>query len=168
MKQESAINKLTSELLPNLQDLIILDTGSTIEGTFVNPDLVHDIRPTRRPIGMQTNADTKRLNIAAKVPGFGEVSDNPTNMANLFGFSAMKEKVKAFSTTPMSRMPSLSHTRMMTQRKFPRTKEGLYAYKPTGECIEQIAHLKGSLPPEGYERQWKSQWSSDRQVSFMS
>jgi len=31
----------TSELLPNLQDLIILDTRSTIEGTFMNPDLVH-------------------------------------------------------------------------------------------------------------------------------
>jgi len=45
-------HKQTGALLPNLQDLIILDTGSTIEGTFLNPDLVHDIRPSRRPIGV--------------------------------------------------------------------------------------------------------------------
>jgi len=44
----------------------------------------------------------------------------------------------------------------------------LYAYKPTGKYIEQIAYLKGSLPPEGSERHWKSQWPSNRQVSAIS
>ena len=161
-------HKQTSELLPDLQDLIILDTGSTIEGTFMNPDLVHDIRPSKRPIGMQTNAGTKRLNIAAKVPGFGEVWYDPTNMANIFGFSAMKDKVKRIQYDSNVEDAFIVTHKNDDTAKFPRTKEGLYAYKPTGKYIEQIAYLKGSLPPEGSERHWKSQWPSNRQVSFMS
>jgi len=151
-------HKLTSELLPNLQDLIILDTGSTIEGTFMNPDLVHDIRPSRRPIGMQTNAGTKRLNIAAKVPGFGEVWYNCTNMANtVFGFLAMKDKVKHVQyDSDVEDAIIVTHKNGDTV-KFPGTKEGLYASKPTGKYTEQIACLKGLLPPEGSERHWKSQ-----------
>jgi len=158
----------TSELLPDLQDLIILDTGSTIEGTFMNPDLVHDIRPSKRPIGMQTNAGTKRLNIAANVPGFGEVWYDPTNMANIFGFSAMKDKVKRIQYNSDVEDAFIVTHKNDDTAKFPRTKEGLYAYKSTGKYIEQIAYLKGLLPPEGSERHWKSQWPSNRQVSFVS
>jgi len=148
--------------------LIVLDTGSTIEGTFMNPDLVHDIRPSKRPIGMQTNAGTKRLNTLADVPGFGTVWCDPTNMANTFGFSAMKDKVKRIQCDSNVEDAFIVTHKNDDTAKFPRTKEGLHACKPTGKHIEQTACLKGLLPPEGSERHWKSQWPSNRQVSFMS
>jgi len=134
----------------------------------MNPDLVHDIRPSRRPIGMQTNAGTKRLNITAKVPGFREVWHDPTNMANIIGFSAMKDKVKHIQCDLNVEDAFIVTHENDDTAKFPRTKEGLHACKPTGKCIEHIAHLKGLLPPERSERHWKSQWPSNRQVSFMS
>jgi len=134
----------------------------------MNPDLVHDIRPSRRPIGMQTNASTKRLNMAAKVSGFREVWCDPTNMANIFGFSPMQDKVKRIQYDSNVEDAFIVTHKNDDTAKFPRTKEGLYAYKPTGKYIEQIAYLKGLLPPEGSARHWKSQWPSNRQVSFMS
>jgi len=134
----------------------------------MNPDLVHDIRPSKRPIGMQTNAGTKRLNTLADVPGFGTVWCDPTNMANTFGFSAMKDKVKRIQCDSNVEDAFIVTHKNDDTAKFPRTKEGLHACKPTGKHIEQTACLKGLLPPEGSERHWKSQWPSNRQVSFMS
>jgi len=117
---------------------------------------------------MQTNAGTKRLNIAAKVPGFGEVWHDPTNMANTFGFSAMKDKVKRIQHDSNVKDAFIVTHKNDDTAKFPITKEGLCAHKPTGKHTEQTVCLKGSLPPEGSERHWKSQWPSNRQVSFMS
>jgi len=102
----------------------------------MNPDLVHDVRPSRRPIGMQTNAGTKRLNIAAKVPGFGEVWYDHTNMANIFGSSAMKDKVKRIQYNSNVEDAFIVTHKNDDTAKFPSTKEGLYAYKPTGKYIE--------------------------------
>jgi len=134
----------------------------------MNPDLVHDIRRSKRPIGMQTNAGTKRLNIAAKVPGFGEVWCNPTNMANTFGFSAMKDKVEHIQYNSNVEDAFIVTHKNDDTAKFPRTEEGFCACKPTGKHIEQMVHLKGSLLPELSERHWKSQWPNNRHVSFMS
>ena len=39
-----------------LKDAIILDTGSTIPATFMNTDLVTNIKVSKKPITMQTNA----------------------------------------------------------------------------------------------------------------
>jgi hypothetical protein len=54
-----------------LYDSILLDSGSGIDGTFCNPELVTDIRPATKPITMQTNAGTHVLNTQATVPAFG-------------------------------------------------------------------------------------------------
>jgi hypothetical protein len=56
-----------------LQDTIILDTGSTISGTVMNPDFVTDIKPATKPITMSTNAGSKHSTMDGKVPGFGPV-----------------------------------------------------------------------------------------------
>jgi len=75
---------------------------------------------------MQTNAGTKRLNIAAKVSGFGEVWYDPTNMANIFGFSAMKDKVKHIQHDSDVGDAFIDTHKNDDTVKFPRTKEGLH------------------------------------------
>ena len=56
-----------------LADKIILDTGSTIAGTIMNPDFVTNVQPASRPITMSTNAGSKRMTVEGTVPGFGPV-----------------------------------------------------------------------------------------------
>ena len=160
-------HKQTHEAQPNLKNVIILDTGSTIEGTFMNPDLVHNIKPSKRPIGMQTNAGTKRLSVISQVPGFGSVWYNPTNMANIFGFSAIKDKVKSIKYNSAVKDAFIVTNGNNEIVKFTRTKEGLYAYKPTDKYIKKVACLKGSLPPTSCDIHRDSQWPHDTRVSFM-
>ena len=151
----------------DLSKVMILDTGSTIGGTFMNPDMVYDIRPSTNPTRMKTNAGTKRMAVTASVPGFGNVWYDPTNMANIFGFSSMKDKV-----TRIVYDSDIEDAFVITQKnkepiKFERNNEGLYTYKPTDLFVEGIASLKGSLPPMGSERQVVKSWPQNRQVSFM-
>ena len=70
----------------------ILDTGSTIGATVMNPDLVTNIRPSEKPLLMSTNAGTKRLSLDAGVDGFGVAKFDNEQLANIFGFLHMVEK----------------------------------------------------------------------------
>jgi len=54
-----------------LSDVFLLDSGSGIDGTVCNPDLIRNIRPAKQPIAMHTNAGARTLNLEAKVPAFG-------------------------------------------------------------------------------------------------
>ena len=42
----------------NLNDVILLNSGSMLGATFMNPDMVHDVKVTKMPISMATNAGT--------------------------------------------------------------------------------------------------------------
>ena len=75
-----------------LRDVIILDTGSSIQATFNNPDFVQNIRLAKEPLRMTTNSGTKILTMKGDVPDFGEVWYDPTSMANIIGFRAMAKK----------------------------------------------------------------------------
>jgi hypothetical protein len=48
----------------------MLDTGSTIATTVENPNLVTNIKVSKEPLIMATNAGTKRLDLNVDVEGF--------------------------------------------------------------------------------------------------
>ncbi len=72
--------------------MILLDTGSTLKATFMNPELVTDIQTTNTPILMRTNAGTKKIELEATVPGFGSTWFDPNQIANIYGFSHMVDE----------------------------------------------------------------------------
>ena len=45
----------------NLYDRILLDSGSTIKVTFMNPDLVANIKPSKNPLHMSTNKGANKI-----------------------------------------------------------------------------------------------------------
>ena len=65
--------KGNSELEESLKNVILLDTGSSIGATFLNPDMVTDVKMSNQPIQMNTNAGFKILGLEGQVPGFGKV-----------------------------------------------------------------------------------------------
>ena len=50
----------------------------------MNPELVHNVRPTSTPINMATNAGEILLDKIATVPGWGDVHFHEDGMANVF------------------------------------------------------------------------------------
>ena len=77
-----------------LGDTIIIDTGSTINATIMNPKFVKNIRKSDSPILMSTNAGTKRLDLDADMGGLGTVKYDPDQKANIFGFSHLSDKYR--------------------------------------------------------------------------
>ena len=55
----------------------------------MNPDMVTDIKVSKQPIQMNTNARFKVLGLEGQVPGFGKVNFDPTMMTNIFGFAEL-------------------------------------------------------------------------------
>ena len=72
--------------------MIILDTGSTIDATICNPDLITNLKAVADTLQMATNAGTKNLNLRGEVPGLGNAWHDPSFMANIFGFSHLIDK----------------------------------------------------------------------------
>ena len=64
-----------------LKDQILLDSGSGVKATFMNADLVHNVRPTSAPINMTTNGGETLLDEIATVPGWGDVHFHEDGMA---------------------------------------------------------------------------------------
>ena len=89
-----AVNKQTKtgNDFAYLKNAIILDTGSTIPGTFMNKDLVKNIKLSPRPITMKTNGGSKTMTMEGTVGGFGKAYFDPSQMANLFGFAHLVDK----------------------------------------------------------------------------
>ena len=77
-----------------LKDVILLDTGSSIGDTFMNPDMVTQIKISHEPIQMKMNASTKIMALEGQVDGFWRVYYDPTQMANIFGFGKLVDKYR--------------------------------------------------------------------------
>ena len=75
----------------NLKDMIILDSGSTIKATFMNPKFLTNIRKSDNPIIMQTNAGVRKIELEGDLEGFGTVRFDSEQRANIFGLSHMKD-----------------------------------------------------------------------------
>ena len=95
----------------NLKDVLMLDSGSTIKGTFCNPDFVCNLLEAETPMIMSTNGGEVFLNKEGDVPGYGACYVDPKQMANIFGLFAMSKHCLLYtSPSPRdlstSRMPS--------------------------------------------------------------
>jgi hypothetical protein len=132
----------------HLRDVILLDTGSTLKATFMNPELVTDIRMTNTPISMQTNARTKKIELEATVPGFGPTWFDPNQIANIYGFSHMVEEHRITYDSDKEDA-FLVHSEDGTI-KFERTPDGLYVYRPTAKFKKGVAASKGAIPPTDF------------------
>ena len=69
-----------------------MDCGSTIEATIKNPELLTNIRVSKEPIAMTTNAGTTTLTLEGDFPGFGSAYYDPKQAANIFGFATTVDK----------------------------------------------------------------------------
>ena len=76
----------------SMRNKFLLDTGSTICATVMNKNLITNIRASKKPTIMSTNAGSKVLKVDGDVKGFGVAKYDPTHMANIMGFSHMANK----------------------------------------------------------------------------
>ncbi|WP_427962039.1 hypothetical protein, partial [Acidithiobacillus sp.] len=128
-----------------MKDVILLDSGSSIGATFMNPDLVTDIKMAKQPINMTTNAGEKIIGLEGQVKGFGKVYYDPTMMANIFGLSEMVDRCRVTFDSDVEDA-FVVHVKD-GKIKFSRTPEGLYAYKPTKRYLAEVAESKQMSPP---------------------
>jgi hypothetical protein len=80
------------------KDVWMLDTGSTIAATVANPNLVMNIRVSKQPLTMATNAGTKIFKYEADIEGFGTVMHDEEQLANILRFAHIAKKC----STPFS------------------------------------------------------------------
>jgi hypothetical protein len=145
-QRHEVVHKQTASGNPKpLNDVIILDTGSTIGGTFMNPDMVTGIKASRNPIEMTTNAGTKLLAMEGQVPNFGSIYYDPSLFGNIFGFAKLAEKCRITYDNDIKDAFLVHDNNGVV--KFKRTDEGLYVYKPTPKFMAAVAKIKGTEPP---------------------
>jgi hypothetical protein len=86
------VSKQTCGRYDYLKDVWMLDTGSTIPATVANPNLVTNIRVSKQPLTMATNAGTKILRYEADIEGLGTVMHDEEQLANILGLAHMAKK----------------------------------------------------------------------------
>jgi hypothetical protein len=131
-------SEMTEEIKEDLKDVIILDTGSTIGATFMNPALLSNIKTTRKPLEMITNAATKKMSKTGIIEGFGEAWIDHAQVANKFGFAKLEDQCRITYNS------SLEHAFQFHTNngivKFSRNMEGLYVYRPSEHSLQEIAN----------------------------
>jgi hypothetical protein len=69
------------------REWILLDNQSTVD-VFCNPDLLKDIRTTKRSMTIRCNAGVTRTNMIGRMDGYpGEIWYNPSGIANILSLS---------------------------------------------------------------------------------
>ena len=111
----------------------------------MNSDFLYGIQPAENPLIMSTNAGMKKMNIMGYVKGFGEAYYDPSQMANIFSFSHLVDKCRITYDSDIE--DAFIVHRPNGPIKFSRTKEGLYAYKPTENFKRMVAMDKKMLTP---------------------
>jgi len=129
----------------DLSDVIILDTGSSLGATFMNPDFLTNIHVSRKPEVMSTNAGEKPLTLKGDLYGFGSAWFDPDNVADIIGFSHFVKQYRV-------RYDSEREDAFIVDDgdktfKFSRTESGLYAYRPPASFFERVAKRKRMSPP---------------------
>ena len=100
---------------------------------------------------MTTNAGTKTLTLEGDVPGFGSAYYDPKQAANIFGFAATVDKFDRVVYDSNIEDAFLVYDGD-TVTKFPRTKEGLYAYEPKPSFFNKVAKTKQMTPIDDNEQ----------------
>ncbi|MGC9215009.1 MAG: hypothetical protein ACP5FS_07955 [Athalassotoga sp.] len=138
--------KKSKDTLKDLKDVILLDSGSSIGATFMNPDLVTGIKVAKHPLMKTTNAGSKVIELKGHGNGFGKVYYDPTSMANIFGLAQLAVKYQVtFDSDVENAFVVHVDDRVV---KFARTPEGLYAYKPSDRYLAEVADSKCMNPPD--------------------
>ena len=57
----------------NIHDFIILDSDSAIKGTFINSDLIDNVKFRKKPLHMFTNSVTNKMSLQGEVNTFGDL-----------------------------------------------------------------------------------------------
>ena len=149
-KPEQVLKQCTKPEQPtNLRKVWLLDCDSTLKATICNPDFATNIRPSKNPIGMETNAGTTQLNMECDIPGRctkpGEAWYDPQQLTNIFGFGSMADDYHV--TYDNNKEDAfIIHSSDGRTIKFERTPEGLYAYTPSTDYLDDIAKLKKLTP----------------------
>ena len=140
-----SFDQLKKKTVPYAQlgDKLMLDTGSTINATIKNKDFLTDIRTSKNPIVMATNAGMKRMNLDGDLAGFGVAKYDSEQIANILGFSHMADKYK-ISYDNSVEDAFLVHTENGIV-KFSRDGR-LYTYEPSEKFMTAIAEYKGQTP----------------------
>jgi hypothetical protein len=120
----------------DLKDVIILDTGSTIGATFMSPKLLSDVKITKKPLTMVTNAGEKRKYFKGKVSGFGDAWYDPDQIANIFGFAKLEDQCRITYDSAVESAFNV-HTKDGIV-KFKRNEDGLLTYKPSDEYLKDV------------------------------
>ena len=87
------VKKKINVKLSYFNDLILLDTGSTLKETITNPKLITNIRMSCNPVLMMTNTGIKQLTLEVTVKGLGHAWYDSTQGANIF-FLIFEIKIK--------------------------------------------------------------------------
>jgi hypothetical protein len=119
-----------------LKDVFILDTGSTIGATIMNPRLLSNVKTTTSPLEMVTNAGTKKLFKKGDIEGFGEAWYDPNQVANIFGFAKLEDKYRI--TYDSNKESAFSVHTDDGIVKFVRNQDGLYVYRPSNDYLESV------------------------------
>ena len=94
MENEAFVNKQTRGScgdFSHLRELLILDNGSTV-CSMTNGEMLENIRLSKNPILMSTNAGSREINLEADLYGFGTVYYDEGQMANILGFAPMVDR----------------------------------------------------------------------------
>ena len=128
-----------------LKNVIILDTGSILSATFMNPGLVTNIRVNNKPITMQTNDGYIKIVLEGQVVDQIKARFGLSHIANIFGFIHMTDKYR--STYNSDKEDAFIMHTYNGIIKFRRTPEGLYSYKQSASYLKQVVETKYMSPP---------------------
>jgi hypothetical protein len=136
-EQCHSVRKYEEDPSDDLRDVFILDTGSTIGATIMNPKMMSNIKPVAKPLIMVTNAGSKKLLKKGDINGFGEAWYDPDQVANIFGFAKLEDQYRITYDSSVEKAFNV-HTNDGIV-KFERNTDGLYTYRPSKEYLKDVA-----------------------------
>ena len=87
LKEAFDQSKVKSGSTPSdLGKKLMLNNGSTIKATVKNEKFLTNIRPSKNPIVMKTNAGYKKMGLDGDLAGIGVAKYNADQLANMLGF----------------------------------------------------------------------------------
>ena len=101
---------------------------------------------------MSTNAGTKQIDREADLYGFGTVFFDESQMANIIGFAPLVDKGFRVQYDSNIGDEFLITAPEGGETIFGRTPEGLYAYEPSPEFLNEVAKAKGIKPRTAMKR----------------
>ena len=136
----SKMKSKTDVRATNLNEVIVLDSGSTIKATFKTKSMVGNVQTAVKPLVMNTNGGTLVVKKTGEIPHFGQVWYDPRMMANILGLYHMTRRYRVTMDSAVENSLCVHMPDGIV--KFKATQEGLYVWKPTDKFKSKIETLK--------------------------